>query len=289
MKISVVLSTYNSPEWLEKVLWGYAHQSWRDFEVVIADDGSGESTARLIDRMQRERDFAIKHVWQQDKGFRKCRILNKAILQCSYDYILFSDGDCIPRCDFVEVHALEARQGYFLSGSYFKLPMETSRAITTRDIESGRCFDVGWLRQHGLGYWRKTSKISAGRYTARLLNSLTPANCNFKGSNGSTWKKDVLAVNGFDERMHWGGEDREFGVRLVNFGIRPKHVRYNAVVIHLDHARSYVDQEKVKANKALRQHNERHKVWRTEYGLSAIATGAGSADEDAGASAPAAR
>lgn len=289
MKISVVLSTYNSPEWLEKVLWGYARQSWRDFEVVIADDGSAEPTTRLIDRMRQESGFPIRHVWQQDKGFRKCRILNKAILQSRFDYILFSDGDCIPRSDFVEVHATEARPGYFLSGSYFKLPMETSKTITKQDIESGRCFDVAWLRQHGLAYWRKTSKISAGKYSARLLNNLTTASCNFKGSNGSAWKKDVLAVNGFDERMHWGGEDREFGVRLVNFGIKPKHVRYNAVVIHLDHARSYVDAEKVKTNKALRQHNEKHKVWRTEYGLSAIEAGAGSSDRDPGESVPAAK
>ncbi|MEX2497099.1 MAG: glycosyltransferase family 2 protein [Woeseia sp.] len=273
MKVSVVLSTYNSPQWLEKVLWGYHKQSWTDFEIVVADDGSDDTTRRLIDRMRLETGLPIEHVWQQDKGFRKCRILNKAILRTSYDYIVFSDGDCIPRSDFVEVHASEAREGYFLSGSYFKLPMETSRAITKADIQRGTCFDVSWLRQHGLGYWRKTSKISAGKRTARLLNHLTTAKCNFKGSNGSAWKNDVLAVDGFDERMHWGGEDREFGVRLINLGINPKHVRYNAVVIHLHHSRSYVDPAKVKDNKALRLHNEKYKVWRTDFGISRLGVG----------------
>ncbi len=275
MRVSVVLSTYNSPEWLEKVLCGYAQQSFRDFEIVIADDGSTETTARLLERMRDETGMTIRYVWQPDDGFRKCRILNKAILETNYDYILFSDGDCIPRRDFVAVHAQEAQPGHYLSGSYFKLPIETSQAITLADIRDGRCFDVAWLRRHGLGAWRKTIKISAGPRTARMLNHLTTTKCNFKGSNGSAWKQDVIAINGFDERMAWGGEDREFGVRLINLGIRPKHVRYNAIVLHLDHARGYADPQRVRSNKALRLHNEKHKVAYTAHGLSQHGTPAG--------------
>ena len=270
MNVSVILSTYNSPLWLEKVLWGYSRQSFRNFEIVIADDGSEAATARLIDGMRDKTGVAITHVWHEDQGFRKCRILNKAILQARHDYLLFSDGDCIPRDDFVAVHAAEARPGHYLSGSYVKLPMSTSTVIGREDIESGRCFDVAWLRRNGLRGFSKRLKLGAGPKAARLLNHLTTARCNFKGSNGSTWKKDVIAVNGFDERMHWGGEDREFGVRLINLGIKPKHVRYNAVVIHLDHARGYVDPERVKINKALRLSSERNKVTCTDYGLSQL-------------------
>jgi glycosyltransferase involved in cell wall biosynthesis len=270
VNVSVILSTYNSPLWLEKVLWGYSRQSFRNFEIVIADDGSEAATARLIDEMRDKTGVAITHVWHEDQGFRKCRILNKAILQARHDYLLFSDGDCIPRDDFVAVHAAEARPGHYLSGSYVKLPMSTSTAIGREDIESGRCFDVAWLRRNGLRGYSKRLKLGAGPKAAILLNHLTTARCNFKGSNGSTWKKDVIAVNGFDERMHWGGEDREFGVRLINLGIKPKHVRYNAVVIHLDHARGYVDPERVKINKALRQSSERNRVSCTDYGLSQL-------------------
>lgn len=270
MKVSVILSTYNSPAWLEKVLWGYAQQSWPDFELVIADDGSGPETARLVERMQRDTGLSLTHIWQEDKGFRKSRILNKAVLKVRNEYIIFSDGDCIPRRDFVAVHATEARPGHYLSGSYFKLPMSTSEAITRDDIETGRCFDVGWLRANGLGFWRKTSKIGSGPRMARLLNHLTTAKCNFKGSNGSAWREDIVAINGFDERMPWGGQDREFGVRLINYGVRPKHVRYNAIVIHLDHARGYVDPERVRRNRELRLYNQKHGVSYTEYGLSRL-------------------
>ncbi len=270
MHLSVIISTYNSPAWLEKVLWGYGQQTHRHFEIVIADDGSDERTRALIDRMRTELAIPITHVWQEDRGFRKCRILNKAVLQSSHDYIVFTDGDCIPRSDFLAVHAGAAEPGYYLSGSYFKLPMSVSNAITKDDIVSGRCFDVRWLRRHGLGWSRKNLKISAGPRSARWLNRLTTARCNLKGSNASAWKDDILAVNGFDERMPWGGEDREFGVRLINYGIRPRHVRYDAIVIHLDHARGYVDPERVKSNRALRLYNQKHGVSRTDHGISAL-------------------
>lgn len=268
MKLSVIVTTYNSPEWLEKVIWGYSAQQHKDFELVIGDDGSGPETGALIERMRTQTSLDIKHVWQEDDGFRKCAILNKAISSASHDYLVFSDGDCIPRRDFLAVHAREAEPGSYLSGGYHKLPMSTSQVITPDDILSGRCFELRWLKQHGLPTSYKNSKLTAGPMAARWFNRLTPTRCNFKGSNGSAWRSDVLAVNGFDERMAWGGLDREFGVRLQNLGIKPKHVRYNAIVIHLDHKRGYKDPATVQANKALRLHNAKAGVSWTDFGIS---------------------
>jgi glycosyltransferase involved in cell wall biosynthesis len=267
MKLSVIISTYNSPEWLEKVLWGYSVQAHKDFELIIADDGSTEATKQLIDRMRQETGLTIKHVWQEDKGFRKCRILNLAVLEAVSDYIVFTDGDCIPRSDFLEVHASEAEPGRFLSGGYHKLPMVTSKAIRKDDILSGQCFNLSWLKSQGLKSTYKNSKLTANHWQAKLFNSLTPTRCRFKGSNGSAWKKDILAVNGFDETMAYGGEDREFGIRLANSGIKPKHVRYNAIVIHLDHARGYVNPETVQANKRHRIRTDKEKITRTTNGI----------------------
>ena len=271
MQLSVILSTYNSPRWLEKVLWGYSHQSYRDFNIVVADDGSGPETAALIDRMREQTGLKLTHVWQEDDGFRKCRILNKAVLeverQAQSPYVLFSDGDCIPRGDFLAVHAAAARPGEFLSGSYYKLPLALSEAITPDDIAKGRCFDTHWLHAHGLPRTRKTLKLRATPAQARWLNRLTPVRCRFKGSNASVWLEDILRVNGFDERMPWGGEDREFGARLNNAGIRGQLLWYSAICVHLDHARGYVDSARVASNKALRQQNEREGVYWTVHGI----------------------
>jgi glycosyltransferase involved in cell wall biosynthesis len=267
MKLSVIVSTYNSPEWLEKVLWGYSAQLHKGFELIIADDGSTDTTKQMIDRMRHETGLSIKHIWQEDKGFRKCRILNLAVLESVFDYVVFTDGDCIPRRDFLEVHAMEAEPNRFLSGGYHKLPMATSKAITKDDILSGQCFDLAWLKANGLKASYKNSKLTASRRQARVFNTLTPTRCRFKGSNGSAWKKDILAVNGFDETMAYGGEDREFGVRLANLGVRPKHVRYNAIVIHLDHGRGYVDPEIVQANKRHRIKTAKERITRTANGI----------------------
>ena len=104
--ISIILTTYNSETWLEKVLWGYTMQSYIDFELIIADDGSTNETKNLIEKFQNKFKNPIIHVWQKDEGFQKTKILNKAIVKASCDYILFSDGDCIPRNDFVATHFL---------------------------------------------------------------------------------------------------------------------------------------------------------------------------------------
>lgn len=268
MKLSVIVSTYNAPKWLEKSLWGYAAQTHLPFELIIADDGSGPKTAELIERMRRQTGLAIRHVWQRDDGFRKCRILNKAIIQATGDYLVFSDGDCIPRRDFLAVHAARAAPGCSLSGGYFKLPMVTSQAIQPDDITQGRCFEPSWLYTKGLQRRLKTfKKLDASPGQARWLNRLTPTRCNFKGSNGSAWREDVLRINGFDERMAYGSEDREFGVRLLNAGVRPRHVRYDAICLHLDHPRGYVDPAAYAWNRQLRKSNERSGIAHTDFGI----------------------
>lgn len=270
MMVSVILSTYNAPAWLEKVLWGYASQTHRDFEIIIADDGSGDDTRALIQRMANEMDVPLVHVHQRDDGFRKCRILNKAVLHARSEYLVFSDGDCIPRADFLADHVAKAEPGHYLSGGYCKLSMAASRAIAQEDVVSGDCFRMPWLLEHGHQRQRKDLKLTAGPRLAPWLNRLTTTRCNFKGSNGSAWLRDVLAVNGFDERMAYGSEDREFGVRLRNAGVKPRHVRYTAICVHLDHARGYVDDERYAFNRGLRKHNEKQGVKRTEHGLSEL-------------------
>lgn len=270
IKLSVIFSTYNSPTWLEKVLWGYSQQTHSDFEIIIADDGSTNETRLLIDKLRAETGLNIKYVWQEDKGFRKCRILNKAILHAESDYLVFTDGDCIPRQDFLAVHAQEARQGCFLAGSYIRLPMSLSRLISKQDILSGRCFELNWLKHNGLPSSKKNLKISAGPILSTMLHFLTTSRANFKGGNSSAWLKDIIKINGFDERMAWGGEDREFGVRLLNAGIKARHVRYNTLTIHLDHSRNYADLELAARNKDLRKKNQKFRIATTEHGINQL-------------------
>lgn len=267
VQASIIISTYNNPEWLEKVLWSYECQTASNFEIVIADDGSGEETKSLIDEFKSRSSKHIEHVWHEDKGFRKTMILNKAILASRSDYLIFTDGDCIAREDFVKMHLRFREHGMFLSAGYFKLPMPISKLIAEDDIKNQKCFDIGWLKKHGLKASFKNNKLTAGPVLARMLNALTPSNASWNGHNSSGWKNDLLAVNGFDERMQYGGEDRELGERLFNKGIRSKQLRYSIICVHLDHARGYVKPEMITANLKIRAATKKdNKVW-TDHGI----------------------
>lgn len=265
--LSVVISTYNQPEWLEKVLWGYEVQIYMNFEVVIADDGSGPETFAMLERVIPQLSYPVRHVWHEDRGFRKCEILNKAILACTSDYLLFSDGDCIPRADFTLTHIQNRRPGRFLSNGYYKMSMDLSRRISREDILEGRCFDIRWLKANGLPNTFKNNKFTAKGFKRWLLNTFTPANASWNGHGSSAWLTDILAANGFDERMQYGGEDREFGERLENAGIRGKQMRYSTVCIHLDHGRGYISEEEIAKNRALRNQTRKLKITRTPCGI----------------------
>lgn len=265
--ISVILSTYNAVDWLEKTLWGYQVQNTTDFEVIIADDGSGPETKELLDQFSEDFPVPIIHVWQEDDGFQKSRILNKAILACNADYILMSDGDCIAKNDFVELHISHKEKGCFLSGGYFKLPMNISKDITKESIVSQRCFEINWLKDKGLKSSFKNNKLTATGTKSKILNYLTPTNASWNGHNASGWKKDILEVNGFDERMQYGGQDRELGERLINSGIKSKQIRYTAICVHLDHPRGYKTKETLDRNAGIRKNTRNKGFAYTYYGI----------------------
>ncbi|WP_411768123.1 glycosyltransferase family 2 protein [Winogradskyella sp. A3E31] len=265
--ISVIISTYNAEEWLEKVIWSYHAQSFKNFEMIIADDGSKHPTFELIDKLKAQVHFPITHVWHKDDGFQKSMILNKAITACNSHYILMSDGDCLAREDFLKIHNDHREEGYFLSGGYYKLPMSISKAITKEDIVSQKCFQLPWLKSKGLQGSFKNNKLTARGLKAKLLNLITPTNASWNGHNSSGWKSDILKVNGFDERMQYGGQDRELGERLFNLGLKSKQIRYSAVCLHLDHKRGYKNQESIDKNRRIRQTTRSERRQWTDYGI----------------------
>lgn len=267
MRASVIFSTYNSIEWLEKVLWGFSVQTESDFEIIIADDGSKPETKEKIDELRKEIKIPIIHVWQEDNGFQKSQILNKAIIASRTAYLIFTDGDCIPRKDFVETHLSFRQKGCFLSGGYFMLPMSISKVISKTDILNQDCFKIDWLLAHGLKKTFKNTKLRAKGLLSGLLNKVTPTKPTWNGHNASGWKEDLVSVNGFNQEMQYGGQDRELGERLFNKGLKSKQIRYSAICIHLDHARGYVNEATWKKNNAIRENTRKNKVVRAEIGI----------------------
>lgn len=267
MKTSVIISTYNSPAWLEKTLWGFFCQSRQDFEIIVADDGSRPETLERLRDIARRSPVPLAHVWQPDDGFQKCRILNKAIAVARGERILVTDGDCIPRRDFVDVHTRLADPGSFLTGAYFKLPKSVADAIAEDDVKRQDAFHARWLMAHGLGFTSKLLKLVVRPPWDEWLNRWTPARPTWNGHGASCLRAQAVQVNGFNEEMQYGGLDVEFGLRLNHAGVRTRHVRYSTITLHLHHGHGYVTPG-MRERSAVIKENTRHSgIARAERGL----------------------
>lgn len=267
MKVTVIISTYNAEEWLDKVLFGYMHQTYKDYDVIVADDGSRPSTKELIDSYIAKYPVPLYHLWHEDLGYRRQEILNVAIMEAKNEFIIMTDGDCIPRKDFIEVHVKNAEKGTFLSGGYCKLSMKLSKQITHEDIAKGNCFDLKWLEKQDKIDFSNKLKIGANPVLGSILDFVTPTTPSFNNCNSSGFKDDMIAINGYDERMKYGGPDREFGERLENFGVKGKQIRHKAICLHLDHSRGYKTPESLAANLAIRKEVKDKKIVWTPYGI----------------------
>ncbi len=264
---SVILTTYNSPDWLQKSLIGFACQTHRQFEIVVADDGSSSETERVVRKIASETGLSMQHIWHEDLGFRKSTILNRAIEAAAGDYLIFSDGDCIPRSDFIAQHLRFAAPRRFLSAGMVRLPRDLSHRITIADIRSGKVHQSAWLAKQGMKLGPKLRVLLGFRRAAILFDLATTTRPTFNGHNASAWKSDVVRVNGLDERMEYGGLDRELGERLVNAGVRPLQIRHRAICIHLDHDRAYIRPECLLKNAEIRNETRTLKLIWTPYGI----------------------
>jgi glycosyltransferase involved in cell wall biosynthesis len=207
--IDVIITTYNWPQALEKTLCGFAEQTCKDFTVIIADDGSSETTRDLVEKITKQKKLKIKHCWQEDKGFRRARILNKAVRLSNANQIVFTDQDTIPHYDFVQEHAQRFVKGGILVGGYVRLSRAYTEKLTldkvvNRDyltqIPETRKKELLWKHIKGIFY---------------IFNPLHNHRPSIMGLNFSIDRQAFLKINGFDINYEgWGQEDSDLANRL---------------------------------------------------------------------------
>ena len=237
MKVTILVSTYNWPTALELSLRSMFAQTVLPDEIVIADDGSTEETAQVIDRLRQDTKIPIKHIWHEDEGFRRTTILNKAIAQATGDYILQVDGDVILSPYFVQDHLDVARPNTFVCGSRVKLMPE----LTERMLQSPSTAKLNW-NNVPLGFIFNSIRskflrhLLADRY-ARKIDHL-------RGCNMAFWRNDLIKVNGYNEDlMQWGHEDGEIAYRLHFAGVKKRALKMGGNVYHLHHKENSRDNE----------------------------------------------
>lgn len=256
MTVALLISTYNWPEALDLVLKSVQYQSVMPDEILVADDGSSEPTRELIEKYM-DSGLDIKHIWQEDRGFRKSPILNKAIANSNSDYIIQVDGDCILHENFVEDHKLNAEKGNFLFGSRVNIKEAALETV---------------LPAQKIKFSFFSGKISKRTRNLRVpvLSSLYKGSDilskKVRGCNISFWRTDFIAINGYNEAMTgWGKEDSEMVVRLLNSGVNGRRLRYAGIVYHIWHVEKSREREKI--NSGIQAAAIENKLTRCEKGI----------------------
>jgi glycosyltransferase involved in cell wall biosynthesis len=230
MEFSLIITTYNSPHYLNLVLRSVELQTIIPNEIIIADDGSLPDTRLTINEFIKKSTLNIIHSWQEDSGFRVARSRNKAIKKSNYEYIILIDGDTILHKFFLQDHVKNAKPGLLLQGGRVLLDKAKSETVLTTQKFKFSFFTFGL-------------KNRFNSLHSNLLSRLVSKNKNhlrgIKTCNMSFFKSDFISVNGFNnEFVGWGREDSEFVIRLMNNGVIRKTLRFNAIQFHLWHKKS---------------------------------------------------
>lgn len=229
---SLIISTYNWPQALELCLLSVKQQSQLPTEVIIADDGSGNDTRKLIEEFQKDFPVPLVHLWQEDEGFQLAKVRNKGIVKASGEYIIQIDGDLVLHKDFVRDHLYFAEPGYFASGSRILMSEELSKNILEKKNVNISIFSKGIKNFFNGIHFILLSKLFATRYKSNDPYYV-------KGCNMAFWKVDLYKVNGYNEAfVGWGREDSELAIRLINSGLKKKYLKFSGIVFHTWHKES---------------------------------------------------
>ena len=231
--VDVIVSTSNRVRNLELCLRQYARQMYKEFSVVVADDGSTDGTKQMLEKLGSELPFPLTHIRHRKKGFRKAKIINEAVKACSDEYIFFTDCDCMPSENLLEIHAQRRARGTLLLGGAVRMSKERSEKYLRK---------VRKDPSHSLHLIDKDMRKLRKQVLKAQQRSLKPEmrGPRIFGANFSLYREDFLAVNGFDENfVGWGNEDGDIRERLKLIGVKPLPIYEEAVVFHLFHPRDH--------------------------------------------------
>jgi len=235
MKTSLIITTYNNPDYLQKVLDSVSLQKVMPNEVIIADDGSGIDTRILIDSFMKKSHVKILHSWQEDKGFRAARSRNLAISQSSGEYIILVDGDMLLDPRFVSDHIKHAKRGCFIQGSRVLLNNFLTNKILNKNLEILKLnfFTKGLENRKNSIHSSVLSRVFS--FNSKGFNGIRTCNMSF-------FREDFYSVNGFNNEIEgWGREDSELVARLYNYGLMRFNLKFSAIQYHLFHAENKRD------------------------------------------------
>lgn len=256
-KCSLVTPTFNWPEALELLLLSIEKQHILPDEVIIADDGSTKETKKIIERFQENFPVPLLHIWHEDNGNQKPKIMNKAIAKASFDYIIEIDGDIIMHPDFVKDHLTYAKQGVYLFGSRVNIQ---NNILAT--IFKEKKINFNFLTK-GIKKRLRTLRIP---FLMKFVKLTDKRSSKLRGCNMSFWKEDFIKINGFNENLTgWGVDDSEMIQRLHNIGIKGKRLKNTGIAYHIYHKEQ--DKSHIEVNHIIEKEAIEKKITYIEKGI----------------------
>ncbi len=245
VKISVIVTTYNWSNALKIVLDALvAQKTTQPFEIIVADDGSGKETAEVIRHLKNRMSVSLLHIWHPNEGFRAAAIRNKAILAAAGDYLIFLDGDCVPRLNFIARHAELAEEKTFVVGNRVLLSRAFTISVLAEMLPLYRWPLWRWFIARLSGHCNRVLPFLTQPFH-RLRLRMRSRWKGVKGCNLGVWKQDLFKVNGWEENFTgWGYEDSDLVIRLLRAGVQRKNGRFYIPVIHLWHPENDRTQER---------------------------------------------
>ena len=231
MKVSLIITTYNSSDFLEIVLKSIFYQTYKPDEIIIADDGSKKEEVNKNKNNLEKLNLPYKYIWQKDNGFRAALIRNKAVLASKGDYIIGIDGDMILHPAFIEDHIKNAKKNHYIQGGRVLITQNKTKQILQTKKTNISFFSKGIKnRKNAIHSYILSKMFSKVKNTLKGVKT-----CNF-----SMFKEDILKINGFNnEFIGWGREDSEFLARFLNNGGKRFNLKFNAIAFHLYHKESH--------------------------------------------------
>jgi glycosyltransferase involved in cell wall biosynthesis len=267
-RISVIVATYNRPDALNACLRALSVQTDKNFEVIVADDGSEAETGVLVATWGRKTTVPIRHAWHPDDGFRLAEIRNRAIRISVGAYCVFLDGDCIPRPDFVAEHRRLMEKGWFVTGNRVLLSQKLTERVLRDGLEPEHWGFWTWVGWRLRGQVNRLSPLF-GMAFAGLRKRHPRRWTGARGSNMAFWRSDIDTVDGFDAAFTgWGREDSDMFIRMIRNGVRRKDGRFATAVLHLWHPEA--DRTKLTDNEKRLTELRSGKRVRAQSGLSGL-------------------
>lgn len=226
--MGLLISTYNWTDALKLVFKSITEQTILPDEIILADDGSHPDNRDTILAMIGHFPLPVRYTWQEDRGFRKSLIINKAMQKSTADYIIQIDGDILLHPCFIEDHIREATKNFFVQGARALVVPETTQQLLQHQQLPRFIFSSA-----GISHRFNAIRIPV---LSALLRGDGSQSTNIKACNLAFWREDFIRINGYNNQFEgWGDEDAEFAARLINAGVSKKRVKLAAICYHLHH------------------------------------------------------